>query len=72
MVSKPSNLPNLVGKLLEQYVASKSEIEEHLQNGKDQLADASLSGISKIGAFLAAYFVGNSKTGCLLQIMIRA
>ena len=60
MVSKPSNLANLVGKLLETYAASRDEIEAHLESAKDSMADARLPNVSLFGRFQSLYTAGHA------------
>lgn len=55
MVSKPANLPNLVGKLLAHYTPTREELQAHLDNARDNLADAALPGVSRLGAFTGTY-----------------
>lgn len=60
MVSKPANLANLVGKLLERYTATREEIQGHLDNAQDNLADASLKGATRLGVFNGTYNAAHS------------
>ncbi|MCX7180886.1 MAG: hypothetical protein NTX56_19665 [Proteobacteria bacterium] len=60
MVSKPANLVNLVGKLLERYTATREEIQGHLDNAQDNLADASLKGATRLGVFNGTYNAAHS------------
>jgi hypothetical protein len=55
MVSKPANLPKLVGTSLEYYTPTRDELQGHLDNARDHLADASLKGVSKLGTFNGTY-----------------
>lgn len=56
MVSKPANLANLLrtGKL-KAHAPTLTELETHLREGKNGLADASLPGISDTGRFKNVY-----------------
>lgn len=56
MVSKPANLRNLMaaGKL-RAHAPTPTELETHLREGKNGMADASLPGISDTGRFKNVY-----------------
>ncbi len=69
MVSKPANLPKLVGTSLENYTPTRDELQGHLDNARDHLADASIKGVSKLGAFHGTYNAAHSLALAAFKIL---